>query len=282
MTYTAAETSVDGAQPFHLYLFEEGSSAWRFVAGPSDAVTPGDIADQSGQAETWAASAIAHGRIVSTPDAGRGSLEIVFPLSDNFARRYLGLPRQSETALRIWRGHASAQTDLVALWSGRIVSARVEGEAIILTGQDLLTLVLGSTPRRITQRLCDHDLYGLGCGVDIASHEIAATVTARSGRIYTAAAAAGQADGVYSGGRLAIAGVFAHIEQHAGDQLTLSARLPELDTALGLGDVAVTIAPGCDRRRETCIARFSNLPNFGGRPDAPINANNPLRGARVR
>lgn len=282
MSYDEIEESVADGAPFHLLLFEEGDLSWRFAARAADIVTAGDVADASGEEQTWtAARGLSLGNVVSSPDLARGDLAIVFPLSDSFARRYLGGARQSETALRIWRGHEGEPGDLAALWMGRITDAQVSGETIVLTGQDLLTSIRGAALRRRVQRLCDHTLYGTGCALDIEDFFVAATVTARTGRVYTAAAAGSADPGAYAGGVLRFGSVAAWIEAHDGTALTLSARLPELDAELLEGDVSVEIAPGCDRRRETCIARFDNLENFGGAPDIPVAANNPLNGSRV-
>ena len=77
------------------------------------------------------------------------------------------------------------------------------------------------------------------------------------------------------------AGLMGFILDHAGADLTLAGRMPELEAAIDDPETTagVEIAPGCDLRRETCATRFDNLPNFGGFPDIP--GRNPFGGSSL-
>ena len=92
--------------------------------------------------------------------------------------------------------------------------------------------------------------------------------------------AALQPDGWWRGGVLRHAGLLGFVTGHAGNALTLSGRMPELEAALdATGSAPVEIAPGCDLRRDTCAAKFGNLLNFGGFPDIP--GRNPFGGGSI-
>jgi hypothetical protein len=45
------------------------------------------------------------------------------------------------------------------------------------------------------------------------------------------------------------------------------------------GGVPLTLYPGCDHLKATCLAKFDNLPNYGGFPYIP--ARNPLDGRSI-
>jgi len=229
----------------------------------------------------WEPSAISHGSVVQSSDPRRVDLGVSFPLSDPFARRYLGPRGRAVTTLTIFRGHEQVPAEVVAHWKGRIVSARITGRRITLRCESLFTSMRREGVRAKYQRLCRHALYSRGCRLDIESFFLADTATARQGLSITLPEAAGLPEGWFRGGVLRHAGVLGFITVHVGDALTLSGRLPALETAID--DPAtlapVEFAPGCDLRRDTCKARFDNLLNFGGFPDIP--GRNPFGGTSI-
>jgi uncharacterized phage protein (TIGR02218 family) len=285
MTYDLLETSTAEARPLFLYRFAEGASLWRFTSRAADWVVPaGPFADGTGDT-TWTASAPSHGNVIQSGDPRRVDLSITFPLSDPFARRYLGSRGSAVTTLTIFRGHEQVPDEVVAHWKGRIVSARVEGVRITLQAESLFTAMRRQGVRAKYQRLCRHVLYAGGCRLDIADFLVAATATGRSGLQITVPGAANQPDGWYRGGVLRHAGVPGFIMGHSGTTLTLAGRLPDLEAAIDVAvlnddpSVPVEIAPGCDLRRDTCVSRFDNLANFGGFPDIP--GRNPFGGSSI-
>lgn len=281
MTYDLLEASTAEARPLFLYQFAEGASLWRFTSRAADWVVPGGtFADEPGDT-TWTASAISHGNVIQSGDPRRVDLSVTFPLSDPFARRYLGSRGSAVTTLTIFRGHEQVPDEVVAHWKGRIVSARVEGVRITLQAESLFTAMRRQGVRAKYQRLCRHVLYAGGCRLDIEDFLVAATATSRSGLQITVPEAASQPDGWYRGGVLRHAGVPGFIIGHVGSTLTLAGRLPELEAAIDDPGVtaSVGIAPGCDLRRDTCASRFDNLLNFGGFPDIP--GRNPFGGSSI-
>lgn len=269
-TYATYEASVADGRPYHLYLFTDGTTSWRF----SDRAAAWDDGSN-----TWAASAISHGNILQSGDARRVDLSVTFPISDTFARRFLGVRSQAGTTLTIYRGHEQV-AETVAHWVGRVVSARAEGERITLRCESIQTSQKREGPGRAYSRICDHALYGDGCTLSVASFYTAGTATARTGQVYTVAAAAGEADGYYTGGIIKFGDTLGYITEHTGTSLTVAGRMPDLEAAIGGSPAAsVSIAPGCDRRRETCIEKFNNLVNYGGFRDIPTD--NPFDGTSI-
>ncbi|MCA0871383.1 phage BR0599 family protein [Seohaeicola saemankumensis] len=281
MTYDLLETSTAEGRPLFLYRFAEGSEIWRFTSRATDWVVPGGTLADEPDDTTWTASALSHGNVIQSGDPRRVDLGLTFPLSDAFARRYLGPRGSAITTLTIFRGHEQVPDELVAHWKGRIVSARVEGVRITLQAESLFTAMRRQGVRARYQRLCRNVLYAGGCGLDIADFLVSGTATARSGLQITVPEAAEQPDGWYRGGVLRHAGVPGFIIGHVGTTLTLAGRMPGLETEIDDPGVTanVEIAPGCDLRRDTCTGRFGNLLNFGGFPDIP--GRNPFGGSSI-
>lgn len=280
-SYDALETSTAEGRPYFLYLFAEGSTLWRFTSGTEDWISPASAIAGESEDLIWAASALSHGAVVQSSDPRRVDLSLTFAISDPFARRYLGPRSRAVTTLTIFRGHEQVPMEVVAHWKGRVVSARTEGPRIILRCESLFTAMRREGVRAKYQRLCRHALYAGGCRLDIEAFLVAGTATARSGIQITIPEAASQPDGWYRGGVLRHAGLLGFITGHTGSTLTLAGRMPDLEAAIDDPNAtpAIEIAPGCDLRRDTCNAKFSNLLNFGGFPDIP--GRNPFGGLSI-
>lgn len=281
MSYDELETSTAEGRPYFLYLFAEGTAFWRFTSRAVDWTSPAGAISGEPNETVWTASALSHGSVVQSSDPRRVDLSLTFAISDPFARRYLGPRSRAVTTLTIFRGHEQVPMEVVAHWKGRVVSARTEGPRIILRCESLFTAMRREGVRAKYQRLCRHALYAGGCRLDIEAFYISATATARSGLQVTVPEAAAQPSGWYRGGVLRHAGLLGFITGHIGSTLTLSGRMPDLEAAID--DPAITpaidTAPGCDLRRDTCNAKFSNLLNFGGFPDIP--GRNPFGGLSI-
>jgi hypothetical protein len=248
MTYDLAETSTAEGRPYFLYLFAEGDHVWRFTSRAAAWTSPaGAIADEA-EDLIWDPSAVSHGSVVQSSDPRRVDLSVTFPLSDPFARRYLGPRGRAVTTLTIFRGHEQVPTEVVAHWKGRVVSARVEGRRITLRCESLFTSMRREGVRAKYQRLCRHALYSRGCRLDIESFFVGGTASGHQGLTIT---------------------------------VPEVALLPDLEGAIDDAEslALVEIAPGCDLRRDTCKAKFGNLLNFGGFPDIP--GRNPFGGTSI-
>lgn len=285
MTYASIESSTAEGRPYYLYQFVEGDRVWRFTSRATDWTS----AASEGETITWEAAAIAHGDVVQTSEIERGRLELTWPLSHPFARRFLTPLGNTPVTLTIFRGHEQVLGETVAHWKGRVVGAEVEGVRILLNCESVFSTLRRAGVRAKYQRLCRHALYGRGCGLDIGFHWQTGTVTAALGNALTIPEAAGQPDGWFRGGVLRFGAQLGFITGHAGATLTLSRPMPEVAAALAApevdpetGDpipVVADIAPGCDLRASTCAAKFGNLPNFGGFPEIP--GRNPFGGSSI-
>jgi len=285
MTYASIETSAAEGRPYFLYQFVEGEQVWRFTSRV-DAWTS---AGSGGETINWEPAAVAHGDVVQTSEIERGRLELTWPLSHPFARRFLSPMGNTPVTLTIFRGHEQVLGETVAHWKGRVVGAEVEGPRILLTCESLFSTLRRAGVRAKYQRLCRHALYGRGCGLDIAPHWQTGAVTAVAANAMTIPEAAEQSDGWFRGGVLRFGAQLGFITGHAGAVLLLSRPMSELAEAVAVpeldpetGDtlpVLVDMAPGCDLRAATCADKFSNLLNFGGFPEIP--GRNPFGGGSI-
>ena len=285
MTYATIEFSTAEGRPYYLYQFVEGDQVWRFTSRATDWTS----AASEGDAITWEAAAISHGDVVQTSEIERGRLELTWPLSHPFARRFLAPLGNVPVTLTIFRGHEQVLGETVANWKGRVVGAEVEGVRILLNCESVFSTLRRAGVRAKYQRLCRHALYGRGCGLDIGFHWQTGTVTTASGNALTIPEASGQPDGWFRGGVLKFGAQLGFVTDHVGTTLTLSRPMPEVAAALATpevdpesGDpipVVADIAPGCDLRAATCAAKFGNLANFGGFPEIP--GRNPFGGSSI-
>ncbi|MDR5653895.1 phage BR0599 family protein [Ruixingdingia sedimenti] len=287
MTYASIESSVAEGRPYFLYQFVERDNVWRFTSRATAWTSTGS----GGSEITWEPAAVAHGDVVQTSEIERGRLELTWPLSHPFARRFLAPLGNTPVTLTIFRGHEQVLGETVAHWKGRVVGAEVEGQRILLQAESIFSTLRRAGVRAKYQKLCRHALYGRGCELDIALYWLTGTVTAISGTglSVTIPEAAAEPDGWYRGGVLRLGVQLGFITGHAGAVLTLSRPMPELAAALAAPEidpdtgeplpVLLDIAPGCDLRAATCAAKFGNLLNFGGFPEIP--GRNPLGGGSI-
>jgi len=287
MTYTTIDASPAEGRPYFLYQFVEAEQVWRFTSRAAAWTS----ASGGGATITWEPAAVAHGEVVQTSEIERGRLELTWPVSHPFARRFLAPLGNTPVTLTIFRGHEQVLGETVAHWKGRVVGAEIEGQRVLLQAESIFSTLRRAGVRAKYQRLCRHALYGRGCGLDIAQFWLTGTLTAvaAGSAAMTMPEAATQPDGWFRGGVLRLGAQLGFITGHAGAILTLSRPMPELAGALAAPEidpttgtplpVRVDIAPGCDLLAATCAAKFGNLLNFGGFPEIP--GRNPLGGGSI-
>lgn len=128
---------------------------------------------------------------------------------------------------------------------------------------------------RVYQKPCSAALGDGACGIDLndpAWHEVATVMAAMDGRILTLPALPRGAGWAERGRLRVTSGAGARlIGLVKADRVTATGRVVELWEALpgiAAGD-AVRLEAGCDKRAETCRAKFANLLNHRGFPHIP-------------
>lgn len=158
-------------------------------------------------------------------------------------------------------------------FSGRIGPIEGDGAEFICTVRDPRADLDKPFPANIVQPQCSNRLFDAVCGLNAATFRLTGSVTggvtANRAGFQTSL---NQPTGYFTLGRLRwTSGANAG---RSGPVRTHSAVLGALSFAVGWPDAvlagdAFEIWPGCDKRRATCISKFSNLPRFRGFPFVP-------------
>ncbi len=172
----------------------------------------------------------------------------------------------------LYRVDWTAPGDRVHLFAGRIGEVRRGTQAFEaeLRGlQAALNVPVG----RVFSRYCDADLGDGRCGVDLETLALrgeGVVTEALSSHAFKASGLGAYADGWFSRGRLAWDdGGESEVAMHrieAGEAVI--ELLDALPLEVGAGFV---VYAGCDKRLETCRAKFANVSNFRGFPHMPGN-----------
>jgi uncharacterized phage protein (TIGR02218 family) len=181
-------------------------------------------------------------------------------------------------AVEVWRVDWSAVENRVLLFAGSIGEV-ARGPLAFQAELRSLAHALNQPRGRTYSNACDADLGDARCGVNLASplYSAAATVSEVVSRAAFKTTGIGGFEASWcKGGRVswtggANAGAAMEVKRHtlAGGVATieLSAEMP-FDIDVGDG---FAITAGCDKARETCLSKFSNLVNHRGFPFMPGN-----------
>jgi uncharacterized phage protein (TIGR02218 family) len=157
------------------------------------------------------------------------------------------------------------------LLAGTLGEVRRRGDAFAAEVRGLAQ-ALQQTIGEVLTPTCRADLGDAWCTVDLAPLTVAGTLTAVTDARRLRDSARAEAAGYWDGGKLtmtsgAAAGFSAEVSAYPAPGATweLFEPLPYLPA---VGD-AYTLAPGCDKRPETCAGRYANMLNFQGEPGIP-------------
>ncbi len=170
-------------------------------------------------------------------------------------------------------------TGVVWLFSGLVTEVITGGLTAQIKIDSHLYTLDRKIPRNLYQHLCNHVLYGQGCGLNGAAYAVAGQAAAGSTLLQIVTNLTGYAAGYFNLGKLqftsgALAGTWIGIQSQAGVGGAGNAPVtftltPPLLAAPSPGD-AFTAWPGCDRALSTCQNKFNNVVNFRGFPWIPV------------
>lgn len=271
MSYIGQENSVSDGSPIYLYEFVQQSTVWRFTSNHKEQTLLG---------ETWEPEAISHSEISQSSEMSKDAVTLSFPKTNAFAKLFLSEFIDAITQVTIFRGHTN-DGEFVTYWKGRVSVGSIKGQTVKVECESIFTSLRRPGLRARYQRTCRHSLYGQGCGLAMATHQLAGVVSSisPSGTTLVIAAASSQADGHWFGGILKFGNVLRMIIGHSGTSITVSRSVPGLADAIIAGTADIFLHPGCDRLRTTCSIKFNNIDNFGGFPWIPLK--NPMGGSSI-
>jgi len=180
--------------------------------------------------------------------------------------------------VEVWRVNWADTSQRALLRLGATGEIR-RGRVAFVAEMRSLAHVLAQTVGRSYQAACDAALGDARCGVDLDDPAYAAASEVEDvirGRVFTAEDLEGFASGWFAFGTLdwtsgANAGRRAEVLRHELDAGVVTLQLLEEPVlAVASGDT-FTIRAGCDKRIETCGAKFANAVNFRGFPHIPGN-----------
>lgn len=268
-------------KPKELYRFTEGSQVWT--------VTSAD-ADEAYNGETYSSITIGRDESEQKNELSKANINVTVSLDNEMGRRWMKSILDTVVGLTIFSKDIDTGTTVV-IWKGRLSSVKPDAASIKLVFESIFTSLRRPGLRGKYQRSCPHVLYGRGCNLNKDDFAVNSIITAVNGVNVTATSAALQPDGYYNAGMIeGPDGALRFIVQHVGSQLTLIRPLESLAEGLandgygngyGLayGQFTANIYPGCDRTKETCSSKFSNLDNYGGYPFIPLE--NPMGGSSI-
>lgn len=267
MTYEATEISTQDGMPVYRILFVTGDLEYRFT---TESLFTFDGFN------TYTPIAIKLGEISQTNEVAKDPLSIDLPRDVAFAQEFLGGVPEQITTVTVYRGHLTdTDGEFRVYWKGRVASASASGDTVSLSCENVFTSMRRPGLRAKYQKVCRHALYSDKCGVNDYDYAVVASATAVAGTTVTLDTLGSGEDNnnYFTGGTLETStGELRYITSHSGLTLTLMYALPSLTEEVNdgsAGQSTVTLYPGCDHTRATCVSKFNNVDNFGGFPWLP-------------
>lgn len=224
----------------------------------------------------------------SSADLAADNAEIEGALSASaLSGEDLAAGRYDGAEVEIFRVNWADADQRLLLKKGVIGEVKREGEAFRAELRGL-SHALEQPVGRVYQRLCDVNVGSAQCGVDLdqAAFKTSGAVTAlRDAQSFVGSGFSSFEDAWFAHGLLtwmtgANAGLAAHVKTQTQSG-AISLWLPA-GAAIEIGDT-FSVTAGCDKRFDTCKAKFSNAANFRGFPFMPGNdfaISYPLKGEK--
>lgn len=269
------------SKPKELYRFTEGSQVYTLTSADADEPYNGEV---------YTSTTIGRDESEQKNELSKANINVTVPLDNEMGRRWMKSILDTVVGLTIFSKDLDTG-NVVVIWKGRLSSVKPDQASIKLVFESVFTSLRRPGLRGKYQRSCPHVLYGRGCNLDKSDFAVNSIITAVDGVSVTATSAALQPDGFYNAGMIeGPDGALRFIVKHAGTQLTLIRPLESLAEGLAndgygngygmaYGQFTANIYPGCDRTKETCLSKFSNLDNYGGYPFIPLE--NPMAGSSI-
>lgn len=272
MSFGLLEGSIWGGSPIELYEFSLLGQYWRYTT--EDRVVTFNGADYAPVAE------LNSGATRVTQNIERGEKRVRMPGNTPIADEYRVAAPSEPVRLKIYKKHRG-DPDFIIRWWGRVQMCEWENDgdyATLLCTQVNYSLKQPGL-RRAFQYTCPYVLFGAGCGVDRAAHEVPGVVAAITGLTVQVTFADSYDPNYFAGGYALWEGITGRQDTRmitsSVDDLVV---LQNTSVGLSIGDT-VLLYPGCDHSPGMCHDTFDNIDNYGGQPFIPTT--NPFGGTTI-
>jgi len=261
-SYISKEEAVE-ARPVELYHFwkADGSQHWRYTSHD---------ADVEYQGKTYQAAAINRGPVQYDSDVEVSTLQVFGVFQDDPVVEYLAQNPVEIVWAEVIRVHKDLPDQGSNVFIGQISGVAFQGQEAIVNCVGFEFHLRQPALSLRYQPRCNHFVYdeiidGVGCGVDKSAHKLTKLVTV-NGLSLTNADLASYSDGYFKYGWVEWQGHRRMIVSHEGQEIKIRYRIPGL-----MSGATVDIYPGCDGRAETCRDKFSNINQFLGFTQIPVD-----------
>lgn len=264
--YETFETSPYLGDPIEGFEFAMAGTFYRYTSSDAAATFVG---------QSFAPEAIVRTAMEFSQEDTAGNVMVSVPNTNAVAQLWVAYLPVAEVTLTIYRKHRG-DPEVIVAFVGKVMSITFEGPEATMVCAPVRAMLQRKVPSMVFQSQCNHNLYGVGCGVLKASFKQSGTVLATSGNNVSATVFGANPDGWFNNGWMELAsGSRRFIVAHVGASVELMNRfLP----ALAPG-TAFDAYPGCDRTETICRTKFNNLPRHLGFPRIPTR--NPYDGSIV-
>jgi hypothetical protein len=260
-----------------LYRFIEGDSAFIYTVTSAD--DPEDY-DAGDGVETYESVAIGRDDVQSKAELSKDKLTVSLAIDNPVGFKWFTSSLDFPLTLTIFSKEGD---DVEVEWKGRLANVSPNKKTFDFGFESIFTSLRRPGLRQRYQITCPALLYGQGCNLDKEDFAHSGAITAVADNVVTFPAAAGFADGYFTGGIFEDnAGNLRFITNQTGATLTLIRSMtPLIDyiDANGYSGLTGRIFPGCDRAVTTCNSKFGNLLNNRSFPFIPQL--NPFNGSIV-
>lgn len=268
MSYAETEEWVSQPLLVELFDFKIGVLSYRYTSSDRDQ-TPSEASGIVYESEYIKSTSIGQ-----NDELNKENITISVHRDNAVAKLFWGRPPDQTVVFTLFRYHLSgvpgtAEQDIVAAWSGRVLSCSFKGNEAEMICESTATSLKQTGLSRQYSMGCPHVLYGVNCGVIKANQEFYSTVSVATDEVIEVTGASAYADDHFTGGYINWLGTDGNqqsrmIFSHTGEQLTLDWAID----GMAVLD-QIWVYPGCKHHSSDCFNKFLNMENYGGFPYIP-------------
>lgn len=257
MTYKAIEEANYAAAPVELYEFSINGAFYRYTSSKNTFLAT--------SGEVYSPELIRRSAIKKSANLDRSKLSIEINIGNEIADMFKVNMPELDLYVRVMRTHRDAGETIV-IYQGYVTGCEFENNKAILSVEPLNGLLTNNAFTFTYKKICNHNVYDEGCGLDKGLFSRNVTVDGiESNGLSLRINELTEAGGYYTDGLIRIGNTYKHITLH--DPVTYTLHIISPFESLSIGDT-VTLYKGCSRTIGSCND-FGNFDNFFGFPYIP-------------